>query len=71
MEDQVKKKKKKLRVLNIIVQPVLIWDDGEEFTPGPEVNQVSLKMSELAGFENLLNNEIARIQAELKEKDNG
>lgn len=70
MEDQVKKKRK-LRVLNIIVQPVLVWDDGEEFTSGPEVNQVSLKMSELVGFENLLNNEIARIQAELEEKDNG
>ena len=27
----------KLRLLHFIVQPVLVFDDGEQFTPGPTI----------------------------------
>lgn len=37
----------KLRVLHLIVHPVLVLDDGTEFTPGPKVNPATVRPSEL------------------------
>lgn len=40
----------KLRVLHLIVQPVVVHDDGEELTPGPPINPVTLPPSRLEAF---------------------
>lgn len=37
----------KARVLHVIVQPVIVMDDGEELSPGPQVKPVIVKLSEL------------------------
>lgn len=39
----------KIRVLHVIVQPVLVCDDGNELSPGPEAQPVRIPLSELAG----------------------
>lgn len=38
----------KLRVANILVQLALVWDDGEELTPGPELQPISIPLSRLS-----------------------
>lgn len=38
---------KKIRVLHIVVQPVLVFDDGVEFLPGPQIKPVTVRLSEL------------------------
>lgn len=38
---------KTLRVLHVIVQPVLVLDDGEELFPGPEMSPAKVLLSEL------------------------
>lgn len=37
----------KIRVLHLIVHPVLVLDDGDEFTPGPKVSPATVRLSEL------------------------
>lgn len=39
-----------LRVSEVLVQPVLVWDDGEELSPGPGVEATKLPLSKLATF---------------------
>lgn len=41
---------KRLRVSHVLVQPVLVWDDGQELTPGPEVEATPLPLSGLPGL---------------------
>lgn len=38
-------KKRKLRISHVTVQAVLVWDDGEELTPGPEINPFAVTVS--------------------------
>ena len=33
---------RRLRLQHFVVQPVLVWDDGEELAPGPPVQPQSL-----------------------------
>jgi hypothetical protein len=40
----------RLRIQSIIVTPVLVWDDGEELTAGPELGQISVPLSKLGEF---------------------
>lgn len=35
----------KLRLQVIVIQPVLLWDDGEELTPGPEIEPATLTLA--------------------------
>jgi len=41
---------KRIRVLHVIVQPILVLDDGSEFQPGPTVKPVTVRLSELSGM---------------------
>jgi hypothetical protein len=41
---------KRLRVVHVIVKPVLVWDNGEELTAGPEVEASALPLSALAQY---------------------
>lgn len=36
---------RKLRVLHVLVQPVLVWDDGQDLLAGPEVQPQALPLS--------------------------
>ncbi|POH63969.1 hypothetical protein C3B59_10525 [Cryobacterium zongtaii] len=57
----------RLRIQSVIVTPVLVWDDGEELTPGPELGQISLTLSNLPMFAEGLPAEVAALAARLAE----
>jgi hypothetical protein len=54
-----------LRLAQLIVQPVLVWDDGE-LSPGPDLPQIGLPLSRLGEFAAGLPAEIAALQAKLE-----
>lgn len=56
----------KLRIAHIIVQPVLVWDDGEELTSGPELGQIAVPLSKLGEFAGTLPAEVAALQTKLE-----
>lgn len=37
----------RLRVSHVVVQPVLVWDDGEELSPGPQCQPIQVPLSAL------------------------
>ncbi len=41
---------RKLRVAHIVIQPVLVWDDGDEMNPGPELPPATLSVSGVREF---------------------
>lgn len=53
---------RKLRVAHVLIQPVLVWDDGEELEPGPEASVVQVKLSELVGMADRLRAEVAQAE---------
>lgn len=55
--------KPRLRVAHVIVQPVLVWDDGEELTPGPAAQAVQVSLGRLDGMAERLRAEIAQAEA--------
>jgi hypothetical protein len=61
----------KLRVSHVIVQPVLVWDDGEELKPGPQAQPVQLPLSALAGMADQIKAEIAAQETQLLHNDGG
>lgn len=54
---------RRLRIAHVIVQPVLIWDDGEELEAGPEVQPFQVKLSALDGMADKLRADIATLEA--------
>ena len=56
----------KLRISHIIVQPVLVIDDGDELTPGPEVQPQAVPLSRLAGIAATLPAEFELLQQQLE-----
>lgn len=53
---------RKLRVAHVLVQPVLVWDDGEELTPfAPPPNATQVSLSELDGLADKIRAEIAQV----------
>lgn len=55
----------RLRLSHLIIQPVLVRDDGDELTPGPELATAQLPLSELPAFAEALPGVIAMLQAQL------
>lgn len=53
------------RIAHLIIQPVLVIDDGEELRPGPKLEVVQLTISELEGFVKELQAFIAEQNTEL------
>lgn len=53
---------RRLRVAQVIVTPVLMWDDGEELTPGPQVQAITVPLSGLAEVAESLPVEVARME---------
>lgn len=60
---------KKLRIARVVVQPVFIWDDGEELSDGPTVEPVSLPHSQLAQFVANLPEQVAALAEQLAERE--
>lgn len=55
---------KRLRIAHVVVQPVLVWDDGEELSPGPAIQPLNVPLSQLAGLAARLPAEIAQMAAQ-------
>lgn len=60
---------KSLRLLHIVVQPVLVWDDGEEITPGPQVDSFAATLSQLDGVAERLRAELSVLADSLSKSD--
>lgn len=54
-----------LRISHLIVQAVLVNDDGEELSPGPELQPIRLARSQVASFIDGLPAEVAALEAKL------
>ena len=52
---------RKLRVQCLIVQPVLLYDDGTELTPGPEIAPTQIVPSQFADFLESLPKELEKL----------
>lgn len=53
----------KLRVLHVIVQPILVLDDGEELRPAPQqMAPVNVRLSELADVQSQIVAAVAAAQ---------
>lgn len=59
---------RRLRVAHVLVQPVLIWDDGQELTEGPTLNALMLPPSKLAEFADGLPAQVEAITAQMTEE---
>lgn len=53
---------KRLRVLGVIVQPVLVWDDGETLTPADPVQATQVPLSALAGLADEIEAKVTQAQ---------
>jgi hypothetical protein len=38
------------RLAHLVVQPILVIDDGEELRPGPQIDAVSVTVSQLESY---------------------
>ena len=52
----------KLRIQQIIVRPMLVWDDGEELSPGPELQPIPLSLSQMEDFMKKLPLQVAALE---------
>lgn len=60
---------RKLRIMSINVQAVLVWDNGEELAPGPELRPVALPPSGVEHFLATLPAELAELEAKMTEPE--
>ena len=58
---------RKLRIQHVLVQPVVVYDDGEELTSGPSLNVVTLTLTQAKQMLDDLPDEVRRLQAHLEE----
>lgn len=59
---------KKLRVLHVLVQPVLVWDDGENLTPfEQQIGVVPVGLSEMSNIADKIKLEATSLESTLKE----
>lgn len=56
---------KRLRLLQVVVQPVLVWDDGEELTPGPQLDAVTVTGAGLTEFAAELPRQVVELEKKL------
>lgn len=58
---------RRLRISHLVVQPVLVWDDGEEMTPADPVAPIQVPLSQLAAMAAQIPGEVAGLEARLAE----
>lgn len=56
---------KRLRLLHLLVQPVLVWDDGSELTAGPDSQARALSLSDAQQVIARMPTEIEQLGAQL------
>lgn len=57
----------KLRVLHVVIQPVLVWDDGEELISfEQQISPLQVPLSGLNGLDDRLKDEVKRIEEQLQ-----
>lgn len=54
---------RRLRVAAVIVQPVLVWDDGEHLAPGPIAQPVQVGIQDLAAYPQRIAAELQAVTA--------
>lgn len=59
---------RRLRVAHVIVQPVLVWDDGEELSPGPQVQAQQLPLSALVSMPDQVRAQLVEIEQQIAEQ---
>lgn len=57
---------KKLRISHVIVQTVVVYDDGEELTPGPQLQPVSMPLSQVAEFAVHIKDQVSALAEQIK-----
>lgn len=55
---------RRLRVAHIIVQPILVWDDGDNLAPGPSVQPQHLPFGEVSDWLTAVPGELERLAAD-------
>lgn len=60
---------RRLRIARIMIQPEMVWDDGEEMTPGPEVNALSVSLSQAFDFLQSLPDQVAKLQDQAQQQE--
>lgn len=56
---------KKLRIQALTVQVALVWDDGEELSPGPELAPVTVSLSQARRMVEGLSAEVEKLAEQL------
>lgn len=56
---------RRLRLLHILVQPVLVWDDGETLAAGPKADGFTLSMADLDEFPAKFRADLERLREQL------
>lgn len=56
---------KRLRISHVEVRPVLVWDDGDELTPGPPLQPQALSLSRALQMLDALPAEVEALAAQL------
>lgn len=55
----------KVRVAHIVIKPVLVIDDGEELSPGPEVAELAVPLSKVSEAIGNLLDKLPEIESEI------
>jgi hypothetical protein len=63
--------KRRLRIAHVVVQPVLVWDDGENLAPGPQTAGTAIGLAGLADLPDQLRAEVAALEASASGADDG
>lgn len=58
---------KRLRLLSFTVQPVVVWDDGTDLTPGPPMETLSLSLDGLRDMAERFPEQLQRLVETLPE----
>jgi hypothetical protein len=53
---------RRLRIAHLIVQPVLVWDDGNDLAPGPDAAPIKVALSALPDMPARLLAEAAQVE---------
>lgn len=60
---------RRLRCQGFAIQPIVVWDDGENLQPGPTLNVVSVPAGDLVAFAARWPGEFAEFRAQAEETD--
>ncbi|QGF20265.1 hypothetical protein SEA_SIXAMA_86 [Gordonia phage Sixama] len=66
---EAKASPRRLRIAHVLVQPVLVWDDGTELTAGPPLGPSQMAMSAMPRFLDTLPAEVEALAAQLAEQE--